>query len=172
MAAPFSILRVLYVFVKRLLCNFYSVARNSKIISPSNFTLISSQTLEKKNRETNFWDDPRRILLMAHSTKRVDSKFPRWCPLAPPPHTSKICKKSFNTTGVKNWVFQTKPSCKSIEWMVHPYEPSVWKPKNLPLWKSVQCWQLWQCCLQNDVSVWEGECQCAKERRKRTNSGT
>ncbi len=53
----------LYVFVKRLQPNFYTVAINSKIISPCNFTLIGSQNAEKKNRETYFWDDPRMINL-------------------------------------------------------------------------------------------------------------
>ncbi len=38
---------ILYVFVKWLLLNFYSVSRNSKIISPCNFTLIGSQNTEK-----------------------------------------------------------------------------------------------------------------------------
>ncbi len=47
-----------YVFVKRLPRNFYSVARNSKIVSHCNFTLFGSQNAEKKNMETYFWDDP------------------------------------------------------------------------------------------------------------------
>ncbi len=37
-----------YIFVKQSLHNFYSVARNSKIVSSCNFTLISSQNTEKK----------------------------------------------------------------------------------------------------------------------------
>ncbi len=47
---------ILYVFVKRLLRNFYSVARNSKSISSCTFTSISSQNAEKRNRQTYFSD--------------------------------------------------------------------------------------------------------------------
>ncbi len=50
MADPFSIC-VLYVFVKRLLRNFYRVARNSEIISSCIFTLIGSQNAERKQIE-------------------------------------------------------------------------------------------------------------------------
>ncbi len=42
---------VLYVFVKWLLCNFYSVARNSKIISPCNFTLIGWPSYNENKNE-------------------------------------------------------------------------------------------------------------------------
>ncbi len=51
---------VLHIFVKRLPCNFYSVSRNSKIMSPCNFTSIGSQNSEKKNRKTYFWDESHR----------------------------------------------------------------------------------------------------------------
>ncbi len=40
--------RILYIFVKRLLHWFYSVAKYSKVISPGNFTLIGSQNAGKK----------------------------------------------------------------------------------------------------------------------------
>ncbi len=57
---------VLYIFAKRLLRNFYSVARNWKIISPCNFTLTGSQNGGKKR--TLFWDDFRTWVpfLIAH----------------------------------------------------------------------------------------------------------
>ncbi len=81
-------------------------------------------------------------------------------------------KKSFNTTGVKNRVFRrSNPSCEPIGWMARLCEPSLQKLKNLPAWKNVQHWWWWQPCFQNDVSMWESWCECAKERRKRTNSG-
>ncbi len=52
---------ILYIFVKRLQHNFYSVTRNSKIISPRNFTFISLQNTAKESRGTYFQDDPRNI---------------------------------------------------------------------------------------------------------------
>ncbi len=45
---------VLYIFVKRLLHNFYSVARNSKITSFCNSTLIGSLNAEKKIEKQTF----------------------------------------------------------------------------------------------------------------------
>ncbi len=46
--------RLLYIFVKRLLHNFYGVVKNSKIISPCNFTLIGSQNAKKKIGKLTF----------------------------------------------------------------------------------------------------------------------
>ncbi len=45
---------ILYIFVQLLLRNFYSVARNSKIISTCNFMLICSQNAEKKIGKLTF----------------------------------------------------------------------------------------------------------------------
>ncbi len=129
--------------MKRLLHNSYRVARNSKIISPCNFTLIGSQNTEK-NRETYFWEDPCNFLSAVCGNNQdafitiqlqiqsVDIKFLLWYPLP----SSQNCKKAFKATGLKNRVFRrSNPSCQSIGWMALPCEPPWQKPKNLPYGK-------------------------------------